>query len=220
MTAEVLLADPQVLFRSALRVALEAEDDLVVVGEVGDGAHLLTEIGRLRPGAVLLAHPLGDRDGLDLCEAIKSDDHAPRVLLLTDQPNQATLRSALTVGADGYTSKDSSLGDLVRAVRAVANGEAWVPTSMLGVLLSSLIEQRRVEDAVVERFARLSRREREVLALLVDGHDQHGIADILVISPDTARTHVQNIRNKLEVRSRLEAVALAVEHNLLERFTA
>ena len=120
---------------------------------------------------------------------------------------------ALEAGARGYWAEDLGAAELDLAVQTVAEGHAFIPPALLGGLLHDLVQAKRDERPVQdERFDRLSRREREVLDLLAEGKDQVGIARELVISPQTARTHIQNVLGKLEVHSRLEAVALAVEH--------
>ncbi len=101
--------------------------------------------------------------------------------------------------------------------RTVAYDGAWVPPAMLGTLLRGLINQRREEDFVVSRFHTLTRRERDVLALITEGRTDHEIGDALYISPQTARTHAHKVLRKLDVHSRLEASILAVDYRLIER---
>ena len=134
------------------------------------------------------------------------------MLVVGDRTERALLLEALESGADGYVSTDASVSQLVDGTKRVGAGDAFVPPQMLGELLRWLIDARRHEEAALERFSRLSRREKEILGLLVAATPLDAIADRLVISPDTARTHVQNLLKKLEVHSRVEAVALAMEH--------
>jgi DNA-binding NarL/FixJ family response regulator len=213
----VLVADRHSLFRAALRVAFGNEPDLCIVGEAGNGENALAEAQRLRPDVALLDADLSRLDGIATCARIKAEELRTRVLMMSDEADQGFLRQSLAAGADGYVSKGASLRELVLAVRTVALGEAFVPPNMLGTLLRGLIDRRRDADAIAERVSRLSRREREVLALMVAGRNQDGIAEALVVSRATARTHVQNVIRKLEVHSRLEARALVVEHDLLDR---
>ena len=141
------------------------------------------------------------------------------MLVTSDVEQETILLDAFEAGADGYISKQSPLTDLFESHATVARGEAWVPPSMVGVVLRRLITRRRREDAALQRFTPLSRREVEVLALLAKGKDQDAIATALFISPETARTHIQNIITKLGVHSRQEAVALVLEFELLKRFS-
>jgi len=211
------LADEHALFRGALRVALDSQPDLEVVGESGDGRDLVEEIRRRRVDVLVVDVALPGRNGFEVCADIKNSDLAVRVLAMSDFADDKTLLLALEAGADGYVTRDGRLADMVGATRAVVRGEACVPRRMLGGLLQSLIQRRRAADEVEQRYDRLSKREKETLALLGLGHDHEAIARELVISPQTARTHIQNVLGKLAVHSRLEAAALAVEYGFTER---
>lgn len=214
----VLVADEHALFRAAIRSALEATGELLVVAESGDGIAATDELQRNGIDVALLDANLPERDGVQTCAAIRAAGLATKVIIISETADQRVLVESVRAGADGYTTKESRLADLVAAVAAVANGQACIPPEMLGTLLRDLIERRREEDAALERFSSLSKREREVVGLLVEGHDHDAIAKCLVISPETSRTHIQNAMGKLGVHSRLEATALVTEHNLLDRF--
>lgn len=148
---------------------------------------------------------------VDTCSELKASNLKTRVLVLgtSDRPDE--LVAAVEAGADGYVSSESALTDVVSAIRRLAIGEAWIPPSMLGALLGNLIRRRRTENAAAEKLGRLSRRERDVLAALTEGLEAQAIADRLFVSPHTVRTHVQRVLQKLEVHSRLEAVALMLD---------
>jgi two-component system NarL family response regulator len=142
-----------------------------------------------------------------------------RVLILAGQADLRSLMDSLEAGADGYLTKDRPLADLVDAVRALGRGESVVPPTMLGKLIDRLLHRRREQDDAFRRLAQLSRREREVLALLAAGCDNNAIAQTLIISPQTARTHIQNVLKKLRVHSRLEAAAFVRRNRLLDELT-
>ncbi|MEX0816575.1 MAG: response regulator transcription factor, partial [Gaiellales bacterium] len=198
----VLLADEQSLFREAVRVVLSREADIEVVGEARDGLQAVAEVERLKPDVALLDANLPNCDGIHATSQITERVPTCRVILVTGQEDQRLLIDSLEAGASGYLSKESPLVDLIEAVRAVNRGEVLVPPRMLGALLRQLIKRRREHDDAVNRMANLTRREREVLALLAQGADNERIAQRLVISPETARTHVQNVLGKLQVHSR------------------
>jgi DNA-binding NarL/FixJ family response regulator len=212
----VLLADEQSLFREAVRVVLSREADIEVVGEARDGLQAVAEVQRLRPDVALLDANLPNCDGIHATRQIAERVPACRVILVTGQEEERVLIDALEAGASGYLTKESPLVDLIEAVRAVHRGEVLVPPRMLGTLLRQLIRRRREHDNALIRTADLTRREREVLALLAQGADNEGIAQRLVISPETARTHVQNVLGKLDVHSRLEAAAFVRQNGLLD----
>lgn len=212
----ILLADEQSLFREALRVVLEAESDLRVVADVRDGLRAVAEADRTRPDVALLHAALPNCDGISAIALIKERVPTCKVLVLTDEEDQNALTDALEAGANGYLTKDSPVGELIDAIRAVHRGETLVPARMLGRLFDGLIRHRRDQDAAIRLMSRLTRREREVLALLAEGAGNEVIAEALIISPETARTHIQNVLSKLGVHSRLEAATFVMQNGILD----
>jgi DNA-binding NarL/FixJ family response regulator len=212
----ILVADEQSLFREAVRVVLESQDDMVVVAEARDGLQAVAKVEEDRPDVALLDSDLPNCDGMRATALIKERVPECRVLILTGEEDQSTLVEALEAGANGYLTKECPLAELIEATRAVARGETLVPPRMLGALLGQLIRRRREQDEALHRVSRLTKREREVLAFLAEGRDNDGIAQALVISPETARTHVQNLLAKLGVHSRLEAAAFVIQNGILE----
>jgi DNA-binding NarL/FixJ family response regulator len=138
------------------------------------------------------------------------------VLVLAGEGDEETLVAAVEARANGYLTKTSSLAELIQATRAAYRGETLIPARMLGSLLARLIEKRRQRDDAMRQMSRLTRREREILVLLAQGADNDVIAQSLVISPRTARTHIQNVLAKLEVHSRLEAAAFVIRSGIHE----
>lgn len=217
-TLDVALADPHTLCRSALAVAMEASG-FRVIAQVEDGEGAVA-VAAKSPDVLVVEAFMPGATGPEICAKIKERDAAIRVAVISNRAQEDVLLAAVQAGADGYLTRDMALDTLLQAVRRIGRGEAVIPPLMLGSLLRNLIKDRREADAALLRYGRLSRREREVLELLVEGADQDAMAEILVISPQTARTHIQNVIGKLEVHSRLEAVALAVEHDLIGRTPA
>jgi DNA-binding NarL/FixJ family response regulator len=213
----VLLADEQALFREAVKMVLEAERDFSVVAEAGDAHHAVAEARRTRPDIALVDAELPSLTVEELTRSIKNSVQECGVVLLSSRPELGTLVSSMEAGASGYLTKDSGLDQLVEVTRAVRRGETRVPSKMLGPLLSRLIHRRRDEDEAMRKLSRLTRREREVLALMMRGADNAVIAQALTISPETARTHIQNILGKLGLHSRLEAVAFASGNGIVNR---
>lgn len=216
----LLLAHEHALFRAALRAGLETYNDFRIVAESPTGQATQADAARVRPTVALIDSQLPPDGGIPVCNAIKSAGGRTRVLLMCGGDDDQLLVRALEAGADGYVRHEGGLDEIVDGCRALARDEAFVPPRLLAPLLRGLIVRRREEDAIAQRAANLSRREKEVFALLVAGHDQHGIAEALVISPATARTHLQNVLRKLDVHSRLEATALAIRHDLVPTLSA
>lgn len=210
----VVLADEHALFREAVRVVLASEGDLEVVGEARDGHEALSEVERLRPDVAIVDQGLPNCDGIRTTALIQQRCPECRVVVVSEDDDVRALIAALEAGARGFLTKDHALSDLIQAARAVYGGETFVPRRMLGSLITRLLHRRREQDEAYRRLSRLTRREREVLALLAQGGDNHAIAQRLVISPQTARTHIQNVLAKLEVHSRLEAAAFAARNGI------
>ena len=208
-SSRVALADPDVLFRSALACVL-ADQGHEVVGQ-GSTVLELRQLVRQAGSQLLIAS--SDLTSGATMGRTRPGPGRPALLVLGPDQEHARLVAALDAGAQGYLSKGSSLPELLAAVAAVLRGEAVVPPEMLGGLLHDLVQQRRSQTAT--GLTPLSAREQEVLELLAQGQAQEGIARALVISPQTARTHIQKVIGKLGAHSRVEAVAVAVEHGLV-----
>ena len=212
----VLLADGQSLFREAMRVVLETQPDFAVVAEASDGMQAVAEAERTEPDLALIDVNLPNGDGIRASSMIGARVPGCRILVLCEQEDERTLIASLEAGATGFVTKGSPIGQLIDTARRVHGGETTIPPQMLGALLARLIRSKREHDNAIRRLGKLTRREREVLALLAQGADNAGIAQPLVISPETARTHVQNVLGKLGVHSRLEAAAFVMQNGLLD----
>lgn len=211
----ILLADQHGLFREALRTGLETERDFQVVGEARNGPEAVAEVERTIPHVAIVDVDLPITDAAGTAVLIRERNPSCRVLVLGATEDYRRLVDVLDAGASGYVTKEAPLADLIHATRAVHRGDTLIPQAMLGPLLTTLLRRRRELDHAHARISRLTRREREVLALLADGSDNDAIARLLVISPQTARTHIQNILTKLSVHSRLEAAAFVTQNGIL-----
>lgn len=216
----VILADGHALFREAITSALEANDEIVVVADVGDGLGAIGKAVQLRPDCAFLDVHLAGIDGIEATRRIKERLPGCAVIVLSPNEDDALLVAAIEAGANGFLTKDCPLTDLIAAARSVLRGEVVVSPRLLPPLLSGLMRHRKEQDEAMRRLARLTRREREVLALLADGAGNDRIAEDLVISPQTARTHVQNLITKLGVHSRLEAAMFAAHNDIAQDLDA
>jgi len=218
-TVRILVAHSARLHRGAIRAALDCEPDLEVVAEADNATEAVEACDRRRPDVAILDGRLPGYESVNPSCAIKERHTHCAILVLADANDLGMLTDGLGCGARGYLTKDSTVDELVDAVRAVAKGETLIPPVLLGPLLTDLIERRREHGNAFMRLAELSAREREVLALVARGLTTAAIGQKLVISPETARTHIQNILGKLELHSRLEAATFVIENGLLDHLT-
>jgi two-component system nitrate/nitrite response regulator NarL len=211
--ARVLIVDDHVLFAEAVRMALEA-NGFAVVGVVPTLEEGAEAVGRLAPDLVLLDIGLPDGSGIALGEAILREHPRTHVVALSALTDARTVREALQTGFHGYVVKDTPIARLVQSMKSVLAGEVVVPRAVSPRVAGM---QTSEEEAVSLLVDQLTAREREVLALLVEGSSGKMIARALGISPNTVRTHVQNVLTKLQVSSRLEAATFAVRHRVVGR---
>jgi two-component system, NarL family, nitrate/nitrite response regulator NarL len=211
--ARVLIVEDHKLFAEVITPVLR-KSGMRVLDPVEDGASALDAVAREAPDMVLVDLGLPDMDGLDLGRRILLENSGTKVVAVTALRDPGRIQQALRAGFHGYLDKETPLPQFVRAVRAAMEGEVVVRNST---------ERRGAEDrSEHERFVDLLReqitpREYDVLALLVEGASTKGMARRLGVSPNTVRTHVQNVLEKLQVRSRLEAVAFAVRYGLIAK---
>lgn len=214
MTIRILLADEQALMREAVRVILESQPDLEVVAEVDDSEFALSRAEQLRPDVAIVGTGLPNLDAIEVTRALSAG--GCHVVLLSAAENVTELVAAVEVGAVGYVARNSALADLIAAVRAASDDAMTIPPWLVGPLVTQLVRKRRAYDEAARQVATLTRREREVLYLLAQGADNETIGRELLISPQTARTHIQNILAKMRLHSRFEAAALVRHSGILQ----
>ena len=211
MTIKVLIADDQALVRSGFRMILESRDDLTVVGEAGDGEQAIRLVAQTRPDVVLMDVRMPGLDGVAATARLTAAPDAPKVIILTTYDLEEPLYAALRAGASGFLLKDVRPADLVEAIRVVAGGDALLAPTATRRLLDRFLVTDVTPAAPGGSLDRLTEREREVLTLIARGASNAEIADRLVVSETTVKTHVSAILRKLEVRDRVQAVVLAYD---------
>jgi len=215
----LLIADDQALVRAGFRLILEAEDDLVVVGEAGDGAAAVRLAEELRPDVVLLDVQMPGLDGLEAARRILAPGgaHQPKVLMLTTFDLDEYVYEAMRLGASGFLLKDTPAEQLAAGVRAVARGEALLAPAITRRLITEFTRRppsgHGGRPAVVDR---LTPRELEVFRLVAHGLSNQEIAAELFLGETTVKTHVARILAKLGVRDRVQAVVLAHEAGVVQ----
>jgi DNA-binding NarL/FixJ family response regulator len=210
----VLLADDQALVRDGFRSIIEREDDLVVVAEAGDGAEAVAAARRTRPDVVLMDLRMPRLGGLDATRQLLGQPGPPRVLVLTTYDTDENVVEALRAGASGFLLKDIRAAQLLHAVRTVAAGDELFAPAILRRLVSSYVEAHR-PSASATRLEILSPREREVSTLIARGMSNAEIAEELVLSEATVKTHVNRILGNLGARDRVQVEVLAYECGLV-----
>ena len=209
----VLLADDQPLVRSGLRLILEL-GGIEVVGEACDGAEAATMTSALRPDVVLMDVRMPGTDGIEGTRRVVAADLPTRVLVLTTFDLDQHVYDALRAGAAGFLLKDVSAEQLVSAVERTAAGESPMAPAVLTRMVELFLERASATEVEPPSLKSLTPREREVLALMADGLTNGEIADRLVISLATVKTHVRSILAKLDARDRVQAVLLAHRHGI------
>ncbi|MEI7744452.1 MAG: response regulator transcription factor [Chloroflexota bacterium] len=210
----MLLVDDHRLIRESLARVLSGEPDMRVIGIAGTVAEA-REMTREPVDVVLMDYRLPDGTGIDATRTIKSRWPASRVVMLTAIDDDETVLESIQAGADGYLTKDRAVDDVVQTVRSAYAGATLLPRAVIVAIARRVAEarDRQVEHAPMDT---LTQRELEVLRALTEGLSTPEICDKLFITPNTLRTHVQNIMGKMHVHSKLEAVAFALRHRLVE----
>ena len=214
----LLIVDDEAMVRRGLRLVLETEDDLKVVGEAADGLEAIEEAARVRPDVVLMDVRMPRLDGVEACRRMVAESGA-KVVVLTTFDLDEHLYAAVRAGACGFLLKASRPEDLVAAIRAAHEGNALVEPKMTKKLMDEFA-RRPASVGRDRRFDELTDRERDVLLEVAKGASNAEIAERLYISETTVKTHVNHILAKLDVRDRIQAVVLAYDHGLVEPGTA
>jgi DNA-binding NarL/FixJ family response regulator len=212
----IVVADDQALVRAGFRKILEAEPDIEVVGEAGDGREAIDVVRTVRPEVALLDIRMPRVDGIEAAATITRSGAATRVMMLTTFGIDDYVFAALKAGASGFLLKDAPPQHLVDAVRVVAAGDAILAPGVTRAVVERFAEQDSADPQLRRRVETLTPREAEVLRLLSRGLSNAEIAAALVVSEATAKSHVAGILTKLGVRDRAQAVIAAYESSLVK----
>jgi DNA-binding NarL/FixJ family response regulator len=211
----VLLADDQALVRTGIRMIVDAQPDMRVVGEAGDGAEAIDRAHELAPDVVLLDVRMPHLDGLEALPRLVAAPGAPRIIVLTTFDLDEYVFEALERGASGFLLKGAPADQLLAGIRAAAAGDALIDASVTRRLIARFVARRPASPPAGADLESLTDREREVLELLARGLTNAEIADRLVVSGATVKTHVARVLAKLGLRDRVQAVILAYEAGLV-----
>ena len=214
----LVLVDDQAMVRQGLRMILESEPGLTVVGEAADGLEAVEVAARARPDVVLMDVRMPRLDGIEACRRIRdaADGELPYVLMLTTFDLEDYVYAALRAGASGFLLKDAPAEQLVAAVEVVARGDALLAPQVTRLLIEEVARRRPPEPSAVPGLARLTERELDVLRLMARGMSNGEIAAALYLGEATVKTHVGRVLGKLDARDRVQAVVAAYESGLVE----
>lgn len=209
----ILIADDHTIVRSGVRLLLENEPDIDVVGEALDGAQAVELVAALQPNVVLMDIAMPGMDGLEATRLIKASFPNIQILVLTMHRSEEYFFEILKAGASGYLLKGADTSDLVKAIRVVHCGEVFLYPSMAKKLLQEYVT---LTPNGSQSGVHLSPREKEILRLIVEGYSSKEIARNLVVSPSTIHTHTGNLMTKLGLNNRHELIQYARKHGLLK----
>lgn len=217
MSIRVLLADDQELMRLGFRMVIESQQDLEIVGEAGDGAQAVAAVAATEPDVVLMDVRMPELDGIEATRRIVAAEGATRVIVLTTFDLDEYAYAALRAGASGFLLKDAPPQELIAAIRVVAGGDAVLSPRVTRRLLAEFASRPPAPAAAEDpRLQTLTPREREVLIEVARSHSNAEIAQRLVLSEATVKSHVGRILSKLSLRDRVQIVVFAYEHGLVQ----
>jgi DNA-binding NarL/FixJ family response regulator len=217
MSIRILIADDQSLVRTGFRMILDAEPDLDVVGEAVDGREAVDKAKAAKPDVILMDIRMPELDGIEATRRIIADagEEAPKILMLTTFDLNEYVYEALRAGASGFLLKDVPAEQLADGVRVVAAGEALLAPSVTRRLLAEFAQVRPRDAAPPPAFEELTPRELEVFRLIARGLSNAEVAQELIVSETTVKTHVARVLMKLGLRDRVQAVVFAYEHGIV-----
>ena len=215
MSIRVIIVDDQELIRAGFRVLLDSADDIEVVGEATTGEEALELVTRTAPEVALMDIRMPGMDGLEATERLTQQGIPVKILILTTFDLDEYVHRALRAGASGFLLKDTSPADLLDAIRIVAEGDALLSPSVTRRLIEEFAGRPDTSPMDVSGLDELTEREREVLGLVGRGMSNQEIAEHLVVSPATSKTHVSRVMTKLNARDRAQLVVMAYETGLV-----
>lgn len=213
MTIRLLLADDHILVRDGLRMILEAQADMIVVGEAADGREAVTLAAQLQPDVIIMDIAMPELNGIEATRSILDENPRAGIVMLSMHLSSEYIVRALRAGARGYLLKASASMELIAAVRAVAQGHRYLAQRVSASLVEKVVIRGNDErqDSPLER---LSTREREILQLIAEGKSTTAIADVLSLSPSTVDTYRSRLMQKLHLTDLSGVIKFAIRHGL------
>lgn len=219
MAIRVLLVDDQILTRMGLRMILQSEKDIEIIGEAGNGREAVEKVLTLNPEVVLMDLRMPECDGIEATQAIRQQSPGTHVLILSVYADLELFQKAAAAGAIGYVLKDITPANLANAIRALHDGKTMINPKIARQMVENLLNRDRAStNGAFSRLRELTERDVEVLAGVTQGLSDKEIASKLFVSESTVKTHLRGIYRKLRLRNRAQAATFAIENNLVTRF--
>jgi DNA-binding NarL/FixJ family response regulator len=212
----IVIAEDHTILREGLNAILSSQSDFKVVGEAGDGLEAISRVQECSPDLVLMDLSMPRMTGIDAIKKIKKELPQTKILALTGHETDEFILPTLMAGADGYVLKDANRDEVLAAIRQVLRGRRYLSKSLSGTTVDRLRDGEK-PSTLRSVWETLTRREREILKLVAEGHRTKDIADILSISPKTVEKHRTNLLEKLDIHSAAELTALAAEKGLINK---
>lgn len=209
----VLLADDHHIVREGIKMLLEAQSDISVIGEASDGLRAVELAIRLKPLILMADLMMPGLSGLEVTKQVKQHQSRTKVIILSMYSNEAYVMQALRNGASGYVVKESNVSDMVQAVREVASGRPYLSPSISRLAMEAYIE--KAKSSALDPYDTLTDREKEVLHLIAEGFSSAKIAARLYISPRTAESHRANVMKKLGLQTPTDLIKYALKKGLI-----
>jgi two-component system response regulator NreC len=214
MKIRILLADDHTILRAGLKMMLNAQPDMEVIGEAQDGRQAIEETQKLRPDIVLMDITMPDLNGIEATRQIKRLVPDVKILMLTMHEHDEYVFQALQAGASGYMLKEAADTELITALHVITSGQFYLSPTAQSVVVGDYLQKVRTGEER-DSYSSLTEREREILKLVAEGFTNNQIAERLVISPKTVDTHRTHIMDKLNMHSRAELIKYAMRRGLL-----
>jgi two-component system response regulator NreC len=212
----LLLVDDHEVIRSGLRMLLDGEQDLDIIGEAGTGGEALSMAGELQPDIIIMDITLPDISGIEVTRQIMKADSGAKIIALTIHEDEQFFFTMLQAGASGYVPKRAAPEDLLDAIRTVQQGEIYIYPAMTKLLVDDFLQRADEESISREALNGLTPREQEILIAVADGETSGEIAERLSISPHTVARHRENVMRKLGLHSRGDLVKYAIRKGLVK----
>lgn len=214
MAISVYLADDHVMFRQGLKLLLEKQDNITVIGEASNGRDAFREVVKKKPDVAVLDIFMQEMNGIDAAEAIRKESPTTRVIMLTMNSSQEHISRAIKAGASAYLLKEYAGSELIRAINIVHSGKRYLSDSINGSALDDYIRQSSTKPRE-DLYSRLSLREREILQLIAEGKSNREAAELLFLAPSTIATYRHRIMEKLMLKDYSDLIKLAIRQGLI-----